>query len=379
MSALGKYFVKGHFVGQFTTNQGKVLSAGDPLPQGDEHQVKIYRGIIEQPIHISVDEFVAAKGFHTFREVNNIQINASSEWPVENDRIFSLNHLKMNNIQVGNITTEEGITRGELRGDIIASVSDLPFTNKDDKPYNPGKAAKPFNVDDSNVGSPGNGTNNPNPTDDPDNPGGGSGGQIGTDKPGCFGLENPMPQLRNGCNSKWLRWLLYLLLILLLLYFLATCTKIGQNLYCKFDNWRIKKELIKTQGEIDTLYERIQQTLPVAQPCGTSIDHDGKTELWEQNYNIGTQDGTVAIIFDAVDIPDRLEVIYDGKLVAQTNSNTIDQRYEELNGKGFQQGTDTLYYTYKYDKKKPTELLLRVIPNRDNANTEWNIKLSCPQ
>ena len=48
MSSLGKYFVKGQFVGQFTTNQDKVLSAGQALPEGDEHQVNIYRGIVDE-------------------------------------------------------------------------------------------------------------------------------------------------------------------------------------------------------------------------------------------------------------------------------------------------------------------------------------------
>jgi hypothetical protein len=50
-----------------------------------------------------------------------------------------------------------------------------------------------------------------------------------------------------------------------------------------------------------------------------------------------------------------------------------------LNGKGFAQHKHMLFYSYKYDKNKPTELLLRVIPNKDEENTEWHIKLSCPQ
>jgi len=86
----------------------------------------------------------------------------------------------------------------------------------------------------------------------------------------------------------------------------------------------------------------------------------------------------VSIFFNAVYIPDRLEVIYDGKLVAQTNDLSING-YPELNGKGFQQDSITLYFPYKYDKTKPTELLLRVIPNKDDDGTEWHIDLSCPR
>lgn len=381
MSALGKYFVKGRFVGQFTTNQGKVLSTGDPLPQGDEHQVRIYRGIIEHPEEITVEEFQSAQGFYNFREVNNIQINASKDWPVQNDRIFSLNHLKMNHVQVHNATTGDGKTRGEISGEIIASVSELPYMNKDEKPYNPGKAAEPFQFEDpkpgtgsgNNSGGSGNSSGNSNNSGNSGNSTGSGAGNSG-----CMGINNPLPQLQSGCNTRWLRWLLYLLLILLLLYLLATCTQIGKNLYCKFDNWRIKREIVKTEAEIDSLHQRIQQTLPVAEPCGTKIDKNGTTELWEANYNIGTQDGTVAIFFNAVDIPDRLEVIYDGKLVAQTNDNSLNG-YPELKGKGFQQDSITLFYSYKYDKTKPTELLLRVIPNKDDNRTEWHIDLSCPR
>jgi hypothetical protein len=375
MSSLGKYFVKGQFVGQFTTNQDKVLSAGQALPEGDEHQVNIYRGIVDQPTQITEKEFEEAKGYYYFNEVNNIQINASPKWPVENDRIFSMNHLKMNNVQIRNITTSDGKTRGELVGDIIASVSELPFINREEKPYNPGKSAKPFNIDSNTQNNDSGGNNNGNTG----NTGGHDMGGIGgSDKPGCSGLNSNIPRLRSGCNTKWLRWLLYLFLILLLLYLLATCTRIGKNTYCKIDNWRIKKEIKLINSDIDTLRTRINQTLPVAEPCGNKIDHNGTNEFWDRRFNIGTQDGTVAIFFNAVYIPDRLEVIYDGKLVAQTNSNNI-KGYSELNGKGFQQDSITLYFPYKYDKNKPTELLLRVIPNKDDNRTEWHIDLSCPQ
>ncbi len=379
MSSLGKYFVKGHFVGQFTTNQDKVLSAGHPLPEGDEHQVNIYRGIIDQPNQIEVEEFNNAHGFYNFWEVNNIQINKSSAWPIENDRIFSMNHLKMNNVEISNVTTSDGKTRGEIRGDIIASVSELPFEKSEGKPYNPGKSAKPFNVDDNNQsngsgdnvgGNSGNQNGDGSGTGGPNNPGG--------NNPGCLDFGNKLPQFRSGCNTKWSRWLLYLLLILLLLYLLATCTQIGKNIYCKIDNWKIKKELKFVNAEIDTLRTRINQTLPVAEPCGNKIDHNGTNEFWDHRYNIGIQDGTVSIFFDAVHIPDRLEVIYDGKLVAQTNDKSING-YPELNGKGFQQDSITLYFPYKYDKTKPTELLLRVIPNKDDDGTEWHIDLSCPR
>jgi len=366
MATIGKYFVKGRFVGNFTTNQQKVLTSGDPFPKGDEHKVVIYRGIINQTEQIPVTNFDEAKGFYNFKEVNNIQINTSEKWPIKNDRIFSLYDMKLTNVEVFNVSEINGKTSGELSGDIIASVAEHPFNNiNKDEPYNPGKAAEPFPI---GGGKGGDDPGGPDIGTGPENPGGGdTEGDAGEDTTGG-----------RGCNTKWLRWLLYLLLILLLLYLLAKCTQVGRKIYCKIDNWRIERKLEIVKAEIDTLQNRINQTLPVTEPCGKKIDFNGENIYWDERFNIGQSDGVIGIEFDAVHIPDRLEVIYDGELVKETNSNDL-KGYPELNGKGFEQGKCKLFYTYKYDKNKPTELLLRVIPNKDDDSTAWNIKLSCPQ
>ena len=375
MATIGKYFVKGRFVGNFTTNQQKVLTSGDPFPKGDEHKVVIYRGIINQTEQIPVTNFDEAKGFYNFKEVNNIQINTSEKWPIKNDRIFSLYDMKLTHVEVFNVSEINGKTSGELRGNIIASVAEHPFNaDNQEEPYNPGKAAEPFPTGEKGGDDPGGsdiGTNTPNP-----NPGGGDTG--GDTTGGGNEITDRLDKFRKGCNTKWLRWLLYLLLILLLLYLLAKCTQAGQKIYCKIDNWRIVRKQEKVKDEIDTLQNRINQTLPVTEPCGKKIDFNGGNIFWDERFNIGKSDGVIIIEFDACYIPDRLEVIYDGELVKETNSNEL-KGYPKLNGKGFEQYKHMLFYSYKYDKNKPTELLLRVIPNKDEENTEWHIKLSCPQ
>ena len=375
MATIGKYFVKGRFVGNFTTNQQKVLTSGEPFPKGDEHKVVIYRGIINQTEEIPVTNFDEAKGFYNFKEVDNIQINTSEKWPIKNDRIFSLYDMKLRNVEVFNVSEINGKTSGELRGDIIASVAEHPFNaDNQEEPYNPGKAAEPFPTGEKGGDDPGGsdiGTDNPNPNLGGGDTGGGSTG-------GGNGITDRLDKFRKGCNTKWLRWLLYLLLILLLLYLLAKCTQVGQRIYCKVDNWRIERKLEIVKAEIDTIQNRINQTLPVTEPCGKKIDFNGENIFWDERFNIGKSDGMIVIEFDACYIPDRLEVIYDGELVKQTNSNDL-KGYPELNGKGFEQYKKQLFYPYKYDKNKPTELLLRVIPNKDENNTQWNVKLSCPQ
>jgi hypothetical protein len=92
------------------------------------------------------------------------------------------------------------------------------------------------------------------------------------------------------------------------------------------------------------------------------------------------------IIFDAFFVPDRMEVIYDGELKCETRETNFDNTigddiydFSSIEGKGFGQFKDTFYFNYVYDKNKPTEMLIRVIPNKDISTTEWNITPHCPQ
>jgi hypothetical protein len=84
-------------------------------------------------------------------------------------------------------------------------------------------------------------------------------------------------------------------------------------------------------------------------------------------------------------MPDRLEVIYDGKIVVESNqfnfermSNGDDFSYLKKYG-GFTQYFAVFPFKYTYDQNKPTEVLVRVIPNRMYTTTEWELKVNCPQ
>jgi hypothetical protein len=383
MATIGKYFVKGRFVGNFTTNQQKVLTSGEPFPKGDEHKVMIYRGIINQTEEIPVTNFDEAKGFYNFKEVDNIQINTSEKWPIKNDRIFSLYDMKLTHVEVFNVSEINGKTSGELRGNIIASVAEHPFNaDNQEEPYNPGKAAEPFPTGEKGGDDPGGsdiGTNTPNP-----NPGGGDTG--GDTTGGGNEITDRLDKFRKGCNTKWLHWLLYLLLILLLLYLLAKCTQAGQKIYCKIDNWRIVRKLEKVKQETDTLQAKIEQTEFNPIPCGTIKVHNGYNKPWKEWYGLGNQSGRVMIIFDARGAPDRMEVIYDGELKCETREtnfvNNVGRKiydFSSIEGKGFGQYIDTFYFNYVHDKNKPNEMLIRVIPNKDISITRWVIDPYCPQ
>jgi hypothetical protein len=45
---------------------------------------------------------------------------------------------------------------------------------------------------------------------------------------------------------------------------------------------------------------------------------------------------------------------------------------------GYAQGSGELKFDYHYNKNKPTELLVRVIPSREFETTEWTIDIFCP-
>jgi hypothetical protein len=45
---------------------------------------------------------------------------------------------------------------------------------------------------------------------------------------------------------------------------------------------------------------------------------------------------------------------------------------------GYAQGSGQLSYNYVYQKDKPTELLIRVIPSQEFDMTEWTIDILCP-
>jgi hypothetical protein len=58
----------------------------------------------------------------------------------------------------------------------------------------------------------------------------------------------------------------------------------------------------------------------------------------------------------------------------------IELNKEELIRLGFSQGEGNLNrFYFKYDSFKPTEIMIRILPNKDVQSTEWEFKLNCPR
>jgi hypothetical protein len=376
MSAPKTYFVKGSFEGHFKTNQRSFLKSDEPFPKGNEHLVQIYRGIVSQSEEIEQHEFETLDGFYNFREIQNVQVNTSNHWPVPNDRIFSLTNAKLVNVKVSNVQQVGDQTLGEIRADLISEVVDGQFHHQGNNQNNDNGTNDGGNTQ-NNDGGNGDGSGNSNGGNDNDQGGNGSGGgDPTTPRKGC---------LRWFPNLNWLRWLLYLLLILLLLYILGRCTQFTQKIYCKIADNRVVEKLKLIKHQNDTLQQKITNTTFKIEPCGGGMDFEGSNVPWSRMVDIGEQSGRVQINFAAKTIPDRLEVIYDGKIVAESKQDHFEQDSDGetfwylRNYGGFTQGDTTFYFDYKYDVNKPTQILIRVIPNKMYSGTLWNVTYGCPQ
>jgi hypothetical protein len=373
MSAPKTYYVKGRFEGHFKTMQRSFLKSDEPFPKGNEHLVQIYRGIVSQSEEIGQQEFQTLDGFYNFREIQNVQVNTSNHWPVANDRIFSLTNAKLVNVKVSNVQQVGEQTLGEIQADIISEVIDGKFIDQStgNDPIQDDGGGNPHTGGDDSGNS-----GNDNANDDGSNNGGGNSGD-GRTKKGCF---NWFP------NFNWLRWLLYLLAILLLLYILGRCTQFTQKIYCKIADNRVVEELKLIKLQNDSLQQKITNTTFQIEPCGGTIPQNGTNQPWSKVVNLGEHSGLVTFIFNANLIPDRLEVIYDGKTIVESDQYIFEPRLDNKDHfgylkkyGGFTQHKKTFVYFYEYKKDKPTEILLRVIPNRMYRTTEWDLTPSCPQ
>lgn len=365
-----KYILKGAFEGTFTTQQNQVLSGSANLPEGNEHLIRIHRGIITNATEISESEYTEYIGNLNYLSLTNIEILKSPSWPFEHDRIFSLKDSKLSDIELSGVETSEEKTFGSIKASIYSYVDPKDF--------------KDLLLPDQETTDEDEQEQRKNQWND----------NNWFDGKGCFSsLPNGCITNLNGCNppgcnspSGCFRWLLYFLLALLLLWLISQCTKVGKHLHCYYDKWQAEREIAKKEEENQRYLDKIEKTKHEIRPCQQIKEPKGTNEPKTYTFDLGQQNGTVRLTYDMYQIPDRVEVIYDGKLVAVTN----DQKFNilELDGKkynldylvpmGFAQGKGELTYFYHYQKNKPTELLIRVIPSQEFDMTEWTIDIFCP-
>ena len=384
MSNLVVQYVNGYFKGNFKTDQNMPLVSGGEFPKDLDHYIHIYRGEISQVKDLQLEDFENQQFSIQFRAINNVQVERDASSSNIRTRIHSFSKLKFVSYSISNVHVVDGKTIGQLEGRVSGELSAREFSEEeieqirkeyhqddepivifegtsDEQPDSPGGGSEPIVDEPIGENDP---PLKPNPTP---KPGGG-----GWNKPGCFSWF-----------SNWLRWLYYLLLLILLLLFLYRCTEFGRLVKCKIELISMEKEMKSINAEQDTILQYIELTKVKVKECGQPVTQKGKNIVYQEFYDLGKKNGLVEINYDVYTIPDRIEVIYNGEIVAQTSTTTFKawDRYDFLNlvNYGYGQFTGTLSFDYKYDAKKPTYVMIRVIPHQEIQTTEWTFTVNCPK
>ena len=376
MSEKIKYFVFGKFEGSFKTFQNLNLAFGDSFPEDGKHLIRIYRGIISNSDEITPIQFENIEGEISLSSVNNIQINTSANWPEPNDRIFHLYQLKLRKVSISGMQTINKQTYGNIRAEIWASVSEqvigelnmLSEENKNETPI------QRNNTDESNfIKKEGDALKSTKKRDKKN-------GESLFDN----GSGNDRSKIR---EKKWdlnidpsiIKWIKRISWILLIIFLILLFTKWGNQLICRFKRNAYQQERIELIKDRLKMEATIERTRPKKSQCGSQVEFDGESIPLEYVYTLGTISGDVIINYEMYIVPDRIEVSFNGKAVAETNDSFLQKSYRKWENKGFADSSGMLVFRYNYIVNELHELTIRVIPNPDINTTKWKFNVNCPQ
>lgn len=101
--------------------------------------------------------------------------------------------------------------------------------------------------------------------------------------------------------------------------------------------------------------------LSVSQACAQAASAGGQGETFN-DHDLGYRAGWVRVSYEMFNVPDRMQLIYNGQVVADTG--------------GLVPGQGSLYWYYPADPGQPTTLTIRVYA--PNPGTAWNYTFYCP-
>ena len=153
------------------------------------------------------------------------------------------------------------------------------------------------------------------------------------------------------------------------------------KIYCYMstnDSWGdvVNKRTIQNVAAPDCLVEQVN--------CGTESSFTGGQQFPTYlNIHLGTDTGTVTLDFDAIGIPDKFEVWFDGNLVIDTGYRGSTFRQAELDAaladRGLPPETITAPPSGTATFNKTTATSTAQIRVYAPLNlTAWDIELSCP-
>lgn len=168
----------------------------------------------------------------------------------------------------------------------------------------------------------------------------------------------------------WLFYLLFFLLLGLLFYALfwrPVChNNSGETNRLKSQNEQLIKDLNNCKNAV--VQNPVQNPAPNPNDsvqivnCNAQVNSGGKGDT-ETQHSLGAQSGRVVINYDAKRIPDRIDVYYDGKVVATTGADVP--------------GVGQLVWNYPATPGKPDYCTVVVSAPQDNTN--WEYQVNCPQ
>jgi hypothetical protein len=369
MSKDVKYYVGGFFQGTYRTLQEYPVASNEQVPHDDKHLLRIVRGVINNAKQINQQAFNQSTSDAQLKRVNNIQINKSPDWPEQNDRIFSCQTLKLQNVKFSNVHVINSQTYGDITGLVVASVTEGSYEEIEEgnSIENNEKEQRPFwdrwNSGEINEENKINTENIQNSEID-------NGGKKWSN----FWDRFSGWWLNSGCLGRLLKWLL----ILLLLWWVLTFTRFGQNIFCGMMKWYYNYQTSEIQKEDKRLMDIIEETKPIRSQCGSQVDFDGDNLERSYTYTLGSISGEVLIEYDMYDVPDRMEIMFNGKLVAETNEEFLAPEYKNLEGKGFASNKGGLRFNYIFKPNELHELTIRMVPNQEVPTTKWQFKVTCP-
>jgi hypothetical protein len=194
----------------------------------------------------------------------------------------------------------------------------------------------------------------------------------------------------------WFVWSFFIIFLLLLFFFCCykskrSTTKIencpGRDLYfknmkeidslmknccsCAPDTSRIieKEEILE-----DTIKQDEEPNVdppppppppPNSIPCNSNISANGDNQEHHKTWDLGTTSGIIRYCYDTENIPDKITLIYDGRVIH--DSGIIGTSGERC-----------FTFNYVYNPRKPRHLDVHVFPSSDSG-TKWDYRIDCPR
>lgn len=169
-------------------------------------------------------------------------------------------------------------------------------------------------------------------------------------------------------------WWLYLLIFFLLVFtWYYSCWPIAYCGNCEDNNTELLQRLDRLYAKVDSCCNQpiaSNQQLPVNENFGTILPCDdnqevqsGEKGVYQFTHDLGSQPGVVELVYKTFSVPDQIDIFYNGKLVATTNTL--------VSGEG------TLRFNYIPNGSNNTYCTVKVTAPFDG--TEWIYHLGCPR